>query len=110
MIYTINTSNYTPVYRNLLAQKLKLNAISRLRNFPIRTAEKLLDEYLKTNYKMSLQYACYLIIINSKIEETENEITVSLNDKQLEKIARIITFGTGRLTGSRLIPFMFTKV
>jgi hypothetical protein len=109
MIFTINTKYYNSSYKKLLKSKLKLNAIRRLRNFPINTTEKLLNNYLKENYNMTLIYACYLIILNSKVEESKDELQILIKDKQLDKIARIITFGTGRFLGSRIIPFIFGK-
>lgn len=109
MIFTIDTQYYNSSYKKLFKSKIKLNAIQRLRYFPINTSEKLLNNYLKENYNMTLMYACYLIILQSKIEESENEIQILIKDKQLDKIARIITFGTGRFLGSRIIPFIFGK-
>lgn len=109
MIFTINTKYYNSSYKKLLKSKVKLNAIRRLRNFPINTTEKLLNNYLKENYNMTLIYACYLIIINSKVEESKDDLQILIKDKQLDTIARIITFGTGRFLGSRIIPFIFGK-
>lgn len=110
MIYTINTDNLDKHYKAILKNKIKLNAFRRLKYYPINTTEKLLNNYLKEHYQMTLLYACYLIVINSNITEGKNELVVSMTDKHLEKIARVITFGTGRILGSRIIPFIFGKV
>jgi uncharacterized protein with ATP-grasp and redox domains len=110
MTYTINLSNYTPTYRALIKPRFKINALQRLRAFPKNTTEKLLDQYLKENYQITLNHACYLIIFNCKIEELNDILTIDIKDKNLDKIARIITFGTGRISGSRILPFVLNKL
>ena len=44
-----------------------------------------------------------------KVEESKDELQILIKDKQLDTIARIITFGNGRFLGSRIIPFIFGK-
>lgn len=111
MIYTIKLSNYTSTYQRLAIAKYKHNALLRICRFPINTTEKLLDKYLQDNYQITLKYACYLIILNSTIEEQKDELVISLPpNKKLDKIARLITYGTGKLMGSRILPFALTKL
>lgn len=110
MIYTINTSSYNSYYKAFIKDSLKLNAFKRLNYFPMQVTEKLLDKYLKENYQMTLKYTCYLIILNCRVDESKEEIVVSMLDKKLDRLARIITFGTGKLLGSRIIPFIFGKL
>lgn len=110
MIYTVHKNNYTPAYKEFFKKKFKINALQRLQNFPINTTEKLLDTYLKENYKTSLLETCYLIILKCRLDESKDTFIITLTDKNLDKLARIITFGTGHLSGSRLIPFIFGKI
>ena len=109
MIYTIDLSNYTWVYRKIAKPKFKVNAFHRLKVFPLNTAEKLLDKYLQENYQITLKQACYLIILHCTIEEQEDELVITLTSKKLDKLARLITYGTGRLSGSRILPFILQK-
>jgi hypothetical protein len=110
MIYTIDLSNYTAAYRAAVKPKFKLNAFRRLQAFPICTTEKLLDNYLRENHQITLKYACYLIILNCNIDEQEEELIITLTDKKLEKLARLITYGTGKVSGSRILPFALNKL
>lgn len=110
MTYTINLSKYTKAYRALIKPKFKFNALSRLHAFPQNTTEKLLDQHLKENYQMTLLYACYLIILNCKIEEIKDTLTITVTNPKLDTLARIITFGTGKVAGSRILPFIFQKI
>ena len=109
MVYTLQLSNYTNYYKMKLKKGFKIIALQRLRYFPINTTEKILDEYLKTNFKISLMQACYLIISACKIEEEKDTLVVSMLNTKLDNIARIITFGTGKVLGSRIIPFILGK-
>lgn len=110
MTYTINLANYTTMYRAMIKPRFKLNALHRLRAFPKNTTEKLLDQYLKDNYHVTLHHACYLIILGCDIEELEDTLTITIKDKDLDKLARLITFGNGRLSGSRILPFILNKL
>lgn len=110
MTYTINLVNYTTMYRAMIKSRFKLNALHRLRTFPKNTAEKLLDQYLKENYHITLHHACHLIILGCDIEELEDTLTITIKDKDLDKLARLITFGNGRLSGSRILPFILNKL
>ena len=109
MIFTIDLSNYTPLYRSVAKAKFKLNAIKRLQLFPLKTTEKLLDTHLRENYQITLKYLCYLIILNCTVEEQQDELTITLSDKKLDKLARLITYGTGKISGSRILPFILQQ-
>jgi hypothetical protein len=110
MIYTINTSKYTPIYRSVAKAKFKRNAFKRLQLFPCNTTEKLLDNYLQEQYQLTLRYACYLIIRECTIEEQQDDLVVTIKNKHLDKLARIITYGTGKFSGSRILSFIFQKI
>lgn len=73
--------------------------------------EKLLDKYLIENYNIPLIVACLRIIKNAKYQlNYQNEIIVTVPDKKLDKIASIITFGTGKLVGSTILRYAFEKI
>jgi hypothetical protein len=110
MIYTINISNYTSNYRAIAVPKFKFTALHRLQAFPINTAEKLLDRHLREQHKITLNHACYLIVLHCTIEEQKDDLVVTITDKNLDKLARLITYGTGRISGSRILSFAFQKL
>lgn len=110
MIYTINLSNYTPMYRSVAKSKFKRTAFRRLQMFPLNTTEKLLNAYLQEQYQITLKYACYLILRGCTVEEQQDELLITVTDKKLDKLARLITYGTGKISGSRLLSFMFQKL
>ena len=110
MIYTINISNYTNNYRAVAVPKFKFMALHRLQAFPTNTTEKLLDRHLREQHKITLKHACYLIVLHCTIEEQEDDLVITIADKNLEKLARLITYGTGRISGSRILSFAFQKL
>lgn len=110
MIYTINLSNYTTAYKEMANSRFKLNAWQRINYFPVNTTEKLLDKYLQEHYQITFKYACYLLVLHCKTEVQKDELTVTIADKKLDKLARIITYGTGKLSGSRILSFIFGRL
>lgn len=72
------------------------------------TADKLLDRYLKANYKLSLRDACDLLLLRAKISQgQQNEILIGFTDRRLDKLASVITYGTGKIPGSDILKEAF---
>lgn len=107
MIYTIDLSNYNNFSKKVKKASLKVKALSRLNHYSWGVSEKELDLYLKKTYNTTLWYICFAIINKCKAETDKDTITIYLNNKYLDKLARIITFGVGKTKGSRIIPYMF---
>ena len=70
--------------------------------------EKALDRYFIDNYKMPLLQICLKIISKAKYYlNYQHEVVILINDKQLEKFAEIITYGTGKVLGSPILRNAF---
>ncbi len=110
MIYTINLSNYNPLYQTIAIKSFKLNATRRLRTFQFGTTEKLLDSYLRDQYQVSLKQACYLIICSCTVERSKDSVVIFLKDQTIDKLARLITFGTGKILGSQILTQILNKL
>lgn len=107
---TFTTTLKIPYYSSSYKGLVKNRALKRLLYFPLKTNEILIDKYLKTNYKLSLKMACKLIVLKSIIEKDDdktNSISVIVPMKYWDTLARIITFGTGKLTGSNILRVIF---
>lgn len=107
MVYTVIRPNSTKTnFKNLI----KRDALKKLVYFPSnRVTESLLNDYLKQNYHIDLWTACRLIIVYCVIEKgkTNDTYLVTLPNPYWDNIARIITFGTGKLKGSQILRFLF---
>jgi hypothetical protein len=107
MIYTIKRPYCTNTnFKSLI----KRDALKKLIYFPHdRSTEELLNIYLKQKYSIDLWTACRLIIIYCEIEKGKDNdsYVVTISNKYWDTIARIITFGTGKLKGSQILRFLF---
>ena len=110
MIYTINLTNYNISYKTKAKERFKQRALFRVAGFPVHPTEILLDGYLQKNYDVSLKHACYLIILNCHVEEVKDSLIITLSNKKLDKLARLITYGTGKILGSRILAAALGKL
>ena len=66
-------------------------------------AEKQLDQYCRTNYSQPLKYVC-LRLLNGCTISTDNKGTaITFLDENLNKLARLITYGNGKIYGSEIL-------
>ena len=65
--------------------------------------ETALNEYLFERYNITLKAACLQIIVKSCYSKSKDKIVITMLDKKWDDIARLITFGNGRLQGSRIL-------
>ena len=73
--------------------------------------EKLLDNYLIKNYKIPLVVACMKIINKATYNiNNKGELVITVIDKKLDKLASLITFGTGKLHGSSILRYAFGQI
>lgn len=70
-------------------------------------AEIILNNYLKTNYNITLKAACILITSNAKAYMDENMIIYKVIDKKLNDLAGLITYGNLEINGSDILKAAF---
>ena len=106
MIYTVKQPTYT---KKTFKQQFKRDALKKLIYFPKNhNTELLLNNYLKQTYSLDLWTACKLIIFNCTIDlEKDNTYVITISNHYWDTIARIITFGTGKIKGSQILRFLF---
>lgn len=97
MLITINNSDskYFSDYRLWVAKDI-------IFNYPMNATEKALDKYLWDSNKILLKDACLKIVENIMITGG-SDITLTIQNKNLEKLYRIITYGTGKVKGSKIL-------
>lgn len=68
-----------------------------------------LNQYLLDNYKISLKNACLAIIMKCSVNSNFNgDMIITIIDKQLDALAELITFGTGKIKGSDILKVALT--
>ena len=93
---------------DLLRMKILSGARQKLFLLKYTTDDKLLDQYLKENFKTTLQLACLKILYNIKIySNLSGELIVRIPNQKLDKLARLITYGNGVLIGSDILKYLF---
>jgi hypothetical protein len=102
MFFTIQNEDNTPV------EQLRTNTLLRayiiIDNYPLHTSEKLLDKYLTQQYKSSLKNLCVKLLLNLTFYiNNENNLILIFKDKKYDKLAQLITYGTGAIPGSRIL-------
>jgi len=76
--------------------------------YTMRSNELLLNKYLLQTYKISLKHACLVLLVESKQSfDQENNMYIYWVDKKYERLAKLITFGTGKVPGSKILQKAF---
>lgn len=90
----------------LIIPRIKQKARLVLALFPHGVVEEQLNRYLQKNFNLHLYDACKKIIAGAKYNlNSRHEVIVTIPDPILNTVARIITYGTGALMGSRILKF-----
>jgi hypothetical protein len=84
--------------RNILLAKTQILA------YPFGASERILDIYLRDNFKLGLRECCLRILFNlQKTKEFGDEIVYVVATDYWDKIAQLITCGLGNIPGSRIL-------
>jgi hypothetical protein len=106
MFFIIQSDNTTA---DLTIYRTKKQARIALRLCELGVTELLLDKYLQRTYKINFRDACLKILDDMIfLKNMQNEIIAKVPDKELNQIARIITYGTGLIPGSTILRKVLT--
>lgn len=92
-----------PFVRKQTPRQIQFFARRALRYYPIRSNEILLNKYLIEHYKLTLKMVCLKIILKSCYSKSKDKIIITIFDKKLDDLAHLITFGNGRVQGSKIL-------
>lgn len=102
MFFTIKTDNKKPV--SIVKLKTLVRARTLISLYPMRGTEIILNNYLVENYKVTLKNLCLLLLANLYFSEgEENEIIMFFKDDKYAKLAQLITYGIGNVSGSQIL-------
>lgn len=83
-------------------------AFCRIKNFKLHANEQLLDNFLKQQYNRSLKDLCIELLTKLVLfKNGQEELILLFRDPYYDKIARIITYGTGNIPGSPILKASF---
>ena len=97
-IKSTSTNSDLQLYRTKYKAKLKLAL------YKIGPTEILLSRYLQEQFNKTLKVACLEILQNMRSHVNQaDEIIITIPDAQLNTMAKIITYGTGKICGSTIL-------
>ena len=99
MLITIKHESYNGAYKGIC----KASAINSIINYPMNTTEILIQNALFEKYNVMLKDICIKILKVCQYSSSEEGLTFYIPDKKLEEIARFITYGNGRVLGSKIL-------
>lgn len=106
MFFTIRS---TSPEADLAIYRAKKQAMHALILYNLDVTDLLLNRYFQEKHKISLKQVCFKIIQNMRFSlNFQGEIIATIPDETLNTFARIITYGNGRLLGSRILRKVLT--
>lgn len=108
MIFTVKSTMTVPV--EILKGKLLINAKFYIDNYPMRVSETLLENVIRKDYKISLKTACRYLLLNADIyKNNEGNLIILFKNPYWDKLARLITYGNGKVPGCKILQTAFSS-
>ena len=102
MFFKVNNNRY--LSEEYLRSSTLMHAYFLIKNYPIRASEKILNDFIIQQHKMSLKDMCIKLLLNSTFcKDDEGNLIVLFKDPKYDKIARLITYGNGAIPGSKIL-------
>lgn len=103
--------NDTKVSSDKLKSVIINEARRRILFYPLGVNEKQLNKYMKEKYDMNLRQACGYLALNINFTtDSLNNIILNFITKEQNKLATLITYGTGTIPGSKILQFAFNQL
>lgn len=102
MFFKVNNNRY--LSESYLRSSTLMHAYFLIKNYPIRASEKILNDYITQQYKVSLKDMCVKLLLNLTLyKDDEGNLILLFKDPKYDKIARLITYGNGAIPGSKIL-------
>lgn len=103
--------NNTKVSSDKLKGTIIKEARKRILFYPLGVNEKQLNKYLEEKYAMGLRQACGYLVLNINFTtDSLNNIILNFITENQNKLAMLITYGTGTIPGSKILQFAFNQL
>jgi hypothetical protein len=81
-----------------------LNAYSVIQNYPLKAADKLMDQYIQQQHKISLKNLCVKLLLNLTFyEDDTGSLVLLFKNPKYDALASLITYGNGAIPGSKIL-------
>lgn len=93
---------------DLAIYRMKKHAKLRLMLYQMGPAELLISRFLQENYNLTLKSACLQILQDARYNlNIEQDLIITIPDPELNNIAKLITYGNGKIAGSKILREMW---
>lgn len=87
-----------------------LNAYFIIKNYPMHAADFALEQFIKQQYKVTLKDLCIKLLLSMTFYSNEDgDIILLFKDPKYDKLASLVTYGTGAIPGSKILQIAFNK-
>jgi hypothetical protein len=107
MFYSITIPQGMPV--DVAKYKLKKIAREHVVFYTITANDLVLEKLLKKSHTFDLKTICYNLIKNMSFSTDGENIIIKFKDKDDDKLARLITYGDGKVKGSTILRDIFGR-
>lgn len=78
--------------------------------YPIKPAQKQLNDYIWKKFGMTLKAACTMVVANCRIQKNQsNELLITFPSKKIDQLAALITYGDGKIQGCSILKEAFGR-
>jgi hypothetical protein len=108
MLFTIHNQRYLSI-EQLRANTL-LDAYYFIKNYQMHASDLILDQYIQQQYDTSLKNMCIKLLLSLTFhKDADGNLVLLFKDPKFDKIARLITYGNGAISGSRILQIALSN-
>lgn len=89
---------------------VRYSAILGVRGYKVGVNELALNDYFTKKFNTNLKRVCEYLVYEANIAYGYNEIIVYFNNKKLDQLASLITYGNTTLPGSNILVYAFKEL
>ena len=87
----------------------KLRAKRIISTYVLKSNDIILNNYLSDTFNINLRALCLLLLVQSEQAfDAENNMYIYWKDPKYDKLVRLITYGTGKIPGSKILQKAFS--
>ena len=101
MFFTIESNKY--LNKEQQRAEILMSAYFIIKNYPLKASDTLLNNFLKQHYNDELKNLCIKILLNLIFYKDKDHFILSFKNPEIEKLARLITYGNGKVPGSQIL-------
>lgn len=91
--------------------KVKARFIARksIIMYDLKADELVLNKYIQEKYNTDLKNMCLKLLKEASYIASVDELIIKFKDTEADKLARFITYGNGKIKGSKILRDIFRK-